>query len=185
MPPVRIPDRIIIIRHAEKPDAVDRGVEADGTPDPRSLSPRGWQRAGALVRFFAPVQRPPHSLLVPTAIFAAGVPPEGDSKRPQQTVAPLAAQMAPQVPFVTRHRRDDVAAAMADVLARDGVVLMAWEHHRIPDLVARLVPAPGVPRRWPDDRFDMLWLFDRTLSGWAFSQAPQLLLAGDSAAPIT
>jgi hypothetical protein len=43
--------------------------------------------------------------------------------------------------------------------------------------------------RWssdgPDDRFDVVWLFDRTDTGWSFSQLPQLLLSGDSANPIS
>jgi hypothetical protein len=50
-------DRIMFIRHAEKP-RVDVAIrlEADGTADPESLTVRGWQRAGALARFFCPVE---------------------------------------------------------------------------------------------------------------------------------
>jgi hypothetical protein len=51
--------------------------------------------------------------------------------------------------------------------------------------VGLLPNPPNVPRDWPDDRFDVVWLFDRTDTGWSFSQLPQLLLSGDSADPIS
>ena len=42
---------ILLIRHAEKPDDSDSGpgLTSDGRDDPKSLTVRGWQRAGALV----------------------------------------------------------------------------------------------------------------------------------------
>ena len=48
--------KIMIIRHAERPpdDGLIHGVNMSGTKDPEELTVRGWQRAGALVRFFAP-----------------------------------------------------------------------------------------------------------------------------------
>jgi hypothetical protein len=64
-------------------------------------------------------------------------------------------------------------------------VLVAWEHKLIPALVERLPDPPSIPGDWPDDRFDVVWLFDRTDTGWSFSQLPQLLLSGDSANPIS
>ncbi len=36
------------------------------------------------------------------------------------------------------------------------------------------------PQTWPDDRFDIVWVFERADGGWSFTQVPQLLLAGDS-----
>ena len=44
-----MPSKIIVIRHAEKPDATDEGVTPHGAGDKESLIVRGWQRAGALV----------------------------------------------------------------------------------------------------------------------------------------
>ncbi len=45
------PSVVMLVRHAEKPLGAGppHGVTIDGTPDPESLTPRGWQRAGALV----------------------------------------------------------------------------------------------------------------------------------------
>ena len=38
---------IMLIRHAEKPDGNDSGVDPKGNPDKHDLIVRGWQRAGA------------------------------------------------------------------------------------------------------------------------------------------
>jgi hypothetical protein len=104
-----------------------------------------------------------------------------------QTVAPLADLLneAAAVALITTHLRDDLQPLMADVLSRQGPVLVAWEHKRIPELAGLLPGPPGVPSDWPDDRFDVVWLFDRTDTGWSFSQLPQLLLSGDRADPIS
>jgi hypothetical protein len=51
------------------------------------------------------------------------------------------------------------------------MMLVAWQ---IPDLVALFLNAPKVPDTWPDDRFDMVWIFDSAGAGWSFSQKPQL-----------
>src|SRR6266404_7365739 len=85
------PNRIMLIRHAEKPDGVSGapGVNADGIEDKESLTVRGWQRAGAMVRFFCPVSGARE--LVPRTVFASGIGPESKSLRPAETVAPLIA----------------------------------------------------------------------------------------------
>jgi len=108
------------------------------------------------------------------------------SKRAMQTVAPLVALLreTSQVTYVTTHLKDEREALITDVLTRSGVVLVAWEHKVLPSLIGFLPDAPAVPATWPDDRFDIVWVFDRTPSGWSFSQVPQLLFAGDSPEPI-
>jgi hypothetical protein len=49
-----MPNTVLLIRHAEKPlgDSPPFGVTEQGVVDRESLTPRGWQRAGALVGFF-------------------------------------------------------------------------------------------------------------------------------------
>jgi len=176
------PTRIIIIRHAEKPGVPpcenEAGVLPNGGNDKESLTVRGWERAGALARFFSAQQA-----LRPDAILASGIGPQSKSRRPKQTVTPLAKLL--QIRIDDSHLKDDVETLMTDVIGRDGTVLLCWEHHRIPDLVAELDNPPAIPPEWPDDRFDVVWVLDRSGSGWAFAQIPQLLLAGDSADPIT
>ncbi|MEM5448533.1 MULTISPECIES: hypothetical protein [Paraburkholderia] len=181
------PDRIMFIRHADKPAANEgMGIEADGKPDAESLCVRGWQRAGALARFFCPIEKAHAAQLKPATVFAAGAGPSSKSKRSMQTVAPLVSLLreTSQVDYVTTYLKDDGRALMADVLTRAGVVLIAWEHKVLPSLIGHMPRAPIVPATWPDDRFDVVWIFDRTGDNWSFSQLPQLLLAGDSTAPI-
>jgi hypothetical protein len=86
--------KIMIIRHAERPsdDGSIDGVNMSGTKDPEELTVRGWQRAGALVRFFAPANG--HfvnaQLATPDTIFASKVAHHSPSLRPQHTVMLLA-----------------------------------------------------------------------------------------------
>jgi broad specificity phosphatase PhoE len=178
------PKRIMFIRHAEKPGVGndDGGVAPVGVVDKESLTVRGWQRAGALVWFFN--SRPD---MRPRAIFASGIGHQSKSKRPMETVMPLAEllKQTGETAFVTKHLKDDLQPLIEDVLSQEGPVLVSWEHDRIAPLVAKLPNPPAVPGDWPDGRFDMVWVLDRTAAGWSFSQIPQLLLAGDSPDPIT
>lgn len=177
------PTRILFIRHAEKPGAAfGKGVDAEGNPDEESLAVRGWQRAGALARFFSAGKDERLGDVRPESVFAPGLGPGSQSKRPMQTVDPLVALLRESSPVkhVLTHLKDDGAALMADVLTQTGVVLISWEHKVLPTLFSHIPGAPPVPAAWPEDRYDVIWLLDRRAHGWAFSQHPQLLLAGDS-----
>jgi hypothetical protein len=176
--------RIMFIRHAEGPDKGHRGVKSNGKADKESLIVRGWQRAGALARFFSPVSG--RSNVTPSTIFAARVVVlDSTSKRPMETVKPLVKLLDSAVKFNTDHPKNDIQGLMKDVLKKQGTVLIAWEHQLIPGAVGQLPNAPAVPKKWPGKRFDIVWVFDRTATGWKFSQKPQLLLAGDSPDLIT
>jgi len=86
------PNKIMIIRHGEKPGTNgSQGVQENGTSDKRSLIVIGWQRAGALNAFFAPAKSSPpkKNITKPDYIYAAN--PQADSRRPCETVMPLAA----------------------------------------------------------------------------------------------
>jgi hypothetical protein len=181
--------KIMVIRHAEKHDdaGVIAGVTIEGRPDPEDLTVRGWQRAGALIGLFLPpdggfIDR---SLATPDTIFASGIGPHSRSQRPQNTVASLAAKLGLRIN--TNHLKGEEAKLAADVLARNGVVLIAWEHHAIP-VFGNLIVGNNTscPQSWPDTRFDVVWIFDQDAGsgGWSFHQVPQRLLAGDSSEPI-
>ena len=62
-----------------------------------------------------------------------------------------------------------------------GTVLIAWSHENIAKIVAALDISDAVPSEWPDERFDVVWVFDRVRQHTRFTQVPQCLLAGDSA----
>ena len=180
---------ILLIRHAEKPDGQSQGVNERGENDPDSLIPRGWQRAGALTSFFGSAGLP-----VPDRIYvsapgkkkiARGVKIGSKSKRPLETVTPLAAKLH-KAPIETFAKGEEENLAHA-VVELDGVTLICWQHEAIPQ-IAKLILGTGVdvPDPWPGDRYDVVWSFTRTdlAEPWAFRQICQCLLAGDGRDPI-
>jgi len=179
---------VMLIRHAEKPvgGGPPFGVTDDGVVDPESLTPRGWQRAGALVRWFGgQVEASAAGLPLPTHLFASQIAPQSSSRRPQQTLQPLAQSLS--LPIDTSVPKADIGRLATAILAVEGVVLVAWEHHLIPSLAATLTGQPSLtPVVWPDDRFDVAWVFERGTDSDAFRFRPvlQRVLAGDSDQPI-
>ena len=70
-------------------------------------------------------------------------------------------------------------------------MLICWDHKHIP-VIASALPVAGrtaVPRKWPDDRYDVSWSFTLVPEPgpvrYAFSQIPQQLLAGDAETVIS
>lgn len=182
--------KVMIIRHAEKPDdnPPPHGVDPDGDHDSEALSVRGWQRAGALAVLFAPSAGPLQNaaLATPRFVFASKLDKDNGSERPQQTVSALIDKLgkaAVRVNFEFGIGAEHELAARA--MACDGPVLIAWAHGEIPDIVKGLSlskkAAAMVPDEWPDARFDLVWVFDLdpTSQDYRFSQQPQLLLSGD------
>ncbi len=106
------------------------------------------------------------------------------SRREEQTVTPLAAELG--VALDLRFGVDEEDKVAAAAMGLDGPVLICWEHKRIPKLARALSTDPAVPGVWPRERFDMvfaLWLRPDG-SGYRFEQVPELLLAGDSGTPF-
>jgi len=174
----------MFVRHGEKPSNGEVGVADDGSADADSLTTRGWQRAGALVRFFCPVQdNAGAGVTTPDVVFAAGVGPGSTSMRSKQTVSALAQMLAEKhsTSFITNYLKDDIDPMIADVNARGGTALIAWEHKLIPSIVEKLTSGTQSPGPWPDSRFDMVWICDRIGANWNFTQVPQLLLPCDQA----
>ena len=204
--PTPLASTIMIIRHAEKPPVPPAapppfGVTPDGTQDDRSLSVRGWQRAGALVRFFIPSRPVPSSIKAPQFIYAVKV--DGDDEKPrdavgirigtkgkraQQTIAPIAEKLGPTATLNFAFDKGDEAAMIASAMACPGAVLICWVHENIPRIASQIPvnSSTPVPESWPADaqgngRFDVVWLFefDPAANTYRFSHIPQTLLAGD------
>ena len=178
--------KIMIIRHAEKPtpDGAFRGVTVGGHHDRHDLSVRGWQRAGALVRFFAPHSGSPKSpISTPSSIFASAATRASPSLRAKHTVVPLAEVLG--LPIHAHHADGDEHGVALAALAAAGPVLIAWHHHSIPALIRHIAgDVAGFPPAWPDDRFDLVWVLDRGADGsWTFSQTVQRLFAHDPVEP--
>jgi hypothetical protein len=185
-----LPGSISLLRHAEKQigDQTPQGVTIDGTPDRESLTPRGWQRAGAIVGLFVPRSSAPTNLLlpVPTHLFASEVGPHSQSRRPIETLVPLSQRLG--LPIGEPFLQDELDGLVRTILVCDGDVLVAWEHKRIPLIANRLVADDTtVPQVWPDERYDLVWVLEpagEAQPGFRLRQVPQLLLAGDRPDPI-
>ena len=199
------PTKIMVIRHAEKPDGTNEGVTADGGPDKESLIVRGWQRAGALVALFDPangsLQNP--NLAVPQVIYAsdpdqASQADDDDgkkgskSKRPLETITPLADRLGLTKKVNVTFAKGQEKQMVDSVLAETEVVLISWQHQKIPDIAKHIVgskpPTNPIPGTWPGNRFDIVWVFTPPAASsaqWGFAQVPQQLLSGDTNTVIT
>jgi hypothetical protein len=189
--------KIMLIRHAEKPQGGTQGVDAAGNDGQEFLTVQGWQRAGALARFFVPVkpqlQHP--SIEPPQFLFAAGPVSKKQKKagngskscRPEQTITPLSQLLGSAVPLNLNFVKGQEPEVAAAAMACSGVVLIAWQHEDIPAIAAAILGKTGiVTPTWPGNRFDVVWVFDlRPTGGYSFSQVPQMLLAGDLPSVIT
>ena len=172
--------KIMVIRHAEKPNG-EPGVMPDGSENPEALTATGWKRAEALVGLFDPPDGrfAPH-LSRPGRLFASA----SESLRPRQTLAPLSEAL--KLPIDTTFLKGQEARLVAAAKSADGSVLISWQHEAIPEIASLIRGSSvGIPAPWPGHRYDMVWVFDSDGGDeWSFFQTPELVLPGDSPAPI-
>lgn len=181
--------KIMLLRHAEKPakDNAPFGVTRKGQRSKEALTVRGWQRAGALANLFAPAhghfQHP--SLATPQFLYASKPRLRKGSRRSLQTIIPLGEKLS--VKINSEFERDEYEKMLADVFSRNGVALICWQREYIPDIASLILGSKKItPKDWPEDRYDMIWVFDldRSSSTYKFEQVPQELLAGDLITPM-
>jgi broad specificity phosphatase PhoE len=175
--------KIMLIRHAERPSADKsvRGVSQDGRKDKEELTVRGWQRAGALVRFFAPHDNlfihP--ALARPDILFACKADESSPSLRPKHTLLLLAELL--KVEFNCDFYEGEEKQLVRKVLSSHGTALIAWKHNNMHVIANEILGnKTTAPQHWPFGRVDLVWIFDKRDGSWTFTQVPQLLLAGDS-----
>jgi hypothetical protein len=200
--------KIMVIRHAEKPGVYNgqsyAGVDALGNVDDESLVTLGWERAGGLAALFDPQGQialgAGSELAVPQFLYAADPSDKKKGKekdkepsqRPYQTIAALAAKLGSSVPFDASYKKTQYKHMVTDALGCDEIVLVSWQHEDIPAIGGEILSQTGtsgitVPQKWPGDRYDLVWVFDRPSGAGpitAFTQVPQLLLAGDQSTVI-
>lgn len=178
----------MLLRHAEKPDKNGEpfGVTRSGKLSKESLEVRGWQRAGALANLLAPVDGHFHNRLLarPQYLFASKRLKRRGSRRPIETITPLAKKLG--IEINSDFERGEIENLVEQVFSCKGVVLISWQQEFIPAIAAHILGSERTaPQDWPDDRFDMIWVFDLVRGGrYTFKQVPQLLLARDSKTPI-
>jgi hypothetical protein len=99
---------------------------------------RGWQRAGSWVTLFGSGSGG-NDYPTPSFIYAA-TPSDranhGPSRRPAETLSPLAAKLGLQVN--SKFGQGAEAKLMREVLGLSGTVLICWEHHAI---IGGILPA--------------------------------------------
>ena len=182
--------KIMLIRHAEKPakDSTPYGVTAQGERSKESLAVRGWQRAGALANLLSPAngrfQHP--ALAKPHFLYASKPMRRKGSRRPVETLMPLAQKLA--VRIQSNFQRAEYDSMVEEVVLCKGVVLICWQREYIPEIASHILNNDNIaPPEWPDDCYDMVWVFDLHPSRlkYTFKQVPQKLLDGDLINPIT
>jgi hypothetical protein len=163
------PAQVLLIRHGEKPPSGD------------DLSPRGWQRAYALVGYFE------HNPAVtqfgtPAAIYAMGPKNSIDSSmRPVETVTPLA--VALNLPIRSQYTKQEIQPLVEEIMMtpqyNGQMVLICWEHDMISG-IAQLFGVSPPPQAWSDAVFDQVWKIDFSGNNvMGFQEFSQHLLPGD------
>lgn len=143
-------DRIVFIRHGEKP--------AQGLGQ---LDCRGLNRALALPGFFARTFGRPDALFAPNpSVSKKDGSVSYDYVRPLATIEPTA--IAQGLPVNVQFGFDDADGLQKALEAQRGLVFVAWEH-RLIDVVARkLIAAHGgdanVVPEWARDDFDGVYV---------------------------
>ena len=164
------PARVILLRHAEK------------LPDESTvhLSERGHSRARALLALLE-VRSVLGTNGPPAALFAPKFTRQGHSRRPYETLEPLAEhlKLSVQMPYGP----SDYAALAKQVLsdpALDGkTVIVCWIHDYLPALVKALGVRPE-PARWKGSVYDRVWVITYEDHRAVLADLPQKLLPGDS-----
>jgi len=180
--------RVMIIRHAEKPYVDNKGenigVRMDGSKSEESLAVRGWQRAGAISLLFGSAEiAQSRGLSIPQHLYASDSEKAdkagSKSRRPKQTLIPLAQRL--ELIICADWIKGQEAELCRDVLKQTGTVLISWQHEMIP-AIAAAIPGGNIPqtRTWNDERFDLVWIFDLLPDGtYGFKEFHQALLSSD------
>ena len=84
-------------------------------------------------------------------------------------------------------QRAEIESMLEEVVSCKGVVLICWQREYIPAIAEHILGKEKIaPREWPDDCYDVIWVFDLNpaRSKYTFKQVPQKLLDGDLITPI-
>jgi broad specificity phosphatase PhoE len=147
---VILPEKIFIIRHAEKPR--EKGNS--------NLSTKGKHHAEMLATYM------PKQVGNPDFLFAASN--SAASKRPLQTLQPLARAIGLKIN--DNFGGGDYEELAEEILSRSRyaarTILICWRHESIPHLARKLL-ATDVPSRWRSNDFVSVWViqYDMHCSG--------------------
>lgn len=180
------PQVMMFMRHGEKPGEGQppHGVNPRGEHDEHSLSVEGWVRAGGLASVFANAPMASYADLVqPKRVIATKPTPKAKSHREVDTAGPTARRLTLPIEDSYEHGQEHHVAK--SLLASDDSALVVWHHGALPDLLGHLPirNASDVPKVWPEDRFDVIWVLTQDGDDYIFSSVPQRILQQDLATP--
>ena len=135
------PARIILMRHADKPD----------DPDDPDLSQAGVARAQHLATYI------PQTFGKPDVIIATARSKHSD--RPKETVEPLAKALGMEVESNIKDKdfEELVDELFSNPNYRGKTVVICWHHGTLPEIAARLgAPAGTYPDPWPDETYNVI-----------------------------
>jgi len=135
--------KVVIIRHAEKPDKGD------------NLSCKGFNRSLQLPAVLYAKFKVPDKVFVPSPDNAKSA----SHLRMLETIVPFAVKY--NLSINSKYNVDDVKDAAAAILQSGGYVLVVWEHDRINNL-AKALNADTKGMKWSDDDYDSIWILDFT-----------------------
>jgi hypothetical protein len=130
--------KVVIIRHAEKPENGD------------NLSCQGQNRALALAKILQQKIGIPDYIYVPSLDLNIAT----KHSRMFQTITPFAIKF--NLPINSKFNEKDIRKVAKNVLDKNGIVLLVWDHSEIPKLVKQL----GIKHAdtWKNNDFDSIWL---------------------------
>ena len=144
------PARVIVIRHAEKPE------------DPRALhlSPAGEERAKDFVVFLKSNSDLTSNGL-PIALFATQKTKNDRGQRTRETLEPLSRELNTviQLPYKAENYRRLAKQILSTKKYEGKTVLICWTHEYIPQLLSALGVRPQ-PGRLNGDVYDRVYVVD-------------------------
>jgi hypothetical protein len=132
--------RIIIIRHGEKPDQGD------------NLSCQGLNRALQLPAVLNQKFGRPNAIFVPSLKMGKST----NAARMYQTIIPFAVKY--NLDINTKYDVDDAQGVVEGIKKQQGTVLLVWEHKA----AGKILKALGLneKEKWDDNDFDGIWIIN-------------------------
>ena len=99
------------------------------------------------------------------------------------TAEPIAKRL--KLEIEDSHTHGNEKDMVQEVLSGPQAALIVWHHGTLAKLVSHfpVVNSAEIPKRWPDERFDLIWVLERQAGAelkYRFIAVAQMLLADDA-----